>query len=783
MKKTGLILAITIILTGAAAGLEVSFVDEEENLQGSEFDAIDPGDFYSDFPEEFDRPDEIGSYSFTDSSLVTPNLFLQYEAEEDLSGEEMEIYYSSLSGDLRRPVSTFPAVLEGSSGVAEIEISSFEALYPGKIFAETEGEFVEVEEGLFPGNYSLRPDVSFSEGKSFVEVEAAFDSSGGEIHAGRDLSQDLLLSVERGEDVVAEDDARLGGVAELDTVLEQGDTIYVNSIPVMDVREAAACQIINESDSYFLMNESFFNIDPEGPGGGEDSCIKIEDVENTVIDFGDNTLNGHGNFSNTEACGLRIEDSNNIEVSSPRIQEFSRGLCVENSSEVMVEGDSLQENRIGAYSNDSEASLTDLVMNNEFREFVGEQSSSSVLTDISFTSAEASVEGVDLEVDSVESPPSDPEDTESTGQYLEVEGEAGSLLENLSFNYEEEPDDIYLFNGGSTQLEASSDSESIFTENELTDFGVFGTFIRSEEEDDEDDEEDDDTGNGGGAGGAPPEDPPPEPGPPDPPPGPPTGVPGLDDEDIPEVELVLHDERVEVDQGRAFEAGFDVEVNGNVSAPNVDVEAFPERDGWDTSGDTLSEILPGETGSGSVLVDIFQGEMIGEYDVRLEASTVINDTEVSLDNESLAVDVVARDEVRDLYVLEAPHEINITEDTARRLSFDLANAGEFRLENVTVEGRDLDRCLPEIRGSWSFDKDVRETFNYTAISGESGEVCEGAFVFSSEEEDFLTLVPAEVQVVEKSIAAKLTNNILPIIVMIWTVITAHRIKRRYYDDE
>jgi len=197
--------------------------------------------------------------------------------------------------------------------------------------------------------------------------------------------------------------------------------------------------------------------------------------------------------------------------------------------------------------------------------------------------------------------------------------------------------------------------------------------------------------------------------------------------------------------------------------------------GWRSTNAFFDEILPGEASDGRLFVDVFEAELLRSYKLRLEASTEINDTFVSLDNETVEVNIEPREDVRDIKVLEGPFRLNITKGTARTESFELRNSGDYRLENVSIRPVGLQRCLDDVYGSWSFDEEVEERFNYTFEASESIGSCDGSLIFYSESSELLGIVPARINVLEK--IDDFTDYLLPWLVLIWTLFTMHRVWR------
>lgn len=778
MKKTlkGLTaLTVLFLFTGGVSAFNVSLVDDSGALSNLEYDKTTPDGFFQGFPEGFERSEEIGSNSFTDNSLVSPNILISYESDQDLTGEELEIYYKSFSGDLERPVSTRPVELNGLNGEKEIEVSAFEALYPGKLYASTSSETAEIEGGRLNGSYLVSTEASQRTSTTSITVEEAFDSDGSQIHEGRSFSEDLLVSVVQDGSAVAEREMALYGTEEFETVLDGNETIYVNNLSALETRKASPCTTLDASNSYYVLDSSVFNADPEGENGGDESCLKING-EDITVDFADNLIDGDANFSNKEACGVKIEDSSRIQVDNLNVQQFSRGLCIQNSTEVTVSGKSIQENRKGTYSNDSEASLTDITSSNMFEEYTGVSKSYVDMSNFSFESAQASVSGYNISVDNATLSTS-PEGLESTGDILDITGNDPSSLENLTYFFAEEPDVIYS-PSQETELNSEKNNNSIFLTESLTPPSLVGTFIESEGQDEgpgggSGGGGGGGSGGGGGGGGG--------------------GLPGLlpgnetDEnntgneslpgnlapEQVPTVKISANDS-FSVQQGTSFELPFQINSTGNVSAVDITVNVSTPQ-GWRSTNAFFDEILPGEASDGRLFVDVFEAELLRSYQLRLEASTEINDTFVSLDNETVEVVIEPREDVRDIKVLEGPFRLNIAEGTARTESFELRNSGDYRLENVSIRPVGLQRCLDDVYGAWSFDEEVEERFNYTFEASESIGSCDGSLIFYSESSELLGIVPARINVLEK--IDDFTDYLLPWLVLIWTLFTMHRVWR------
>ena len=943
----GLIL-IAVVSTGTSFEAELVTSNESDGSTDLFFDKTSNySDFYSGFPDDFNEPESIGSFSFTDNSLLNRNVYLKLEQiDQNLTGEKLQLYYSSRDGENTEPVLSNPVYIgnySDSNLTVDIDISAFEALFPGKVYAGfperevessvsgatfestsgennfthtfsapvdsstggsslngltvsfdsekvgnvgqedmvsveienesgstdvlddlssvstgnsgstltlgfsgnynleegeeviviyedaedsdvnevqevdvnpestgseytdiseagatesvTEGPFelTEAKSSIMDGNYTVLPSIRSVAGKTEITVTSAYDSSGEEIHANRDLSTSLIMSVERNGEILDSQKTVFQDSAELNFSFIGGEKVYVNGILSLETRSVSGCETINERDYYYLLNESTFNSD----SGQDESCLEVTDVNDTIVDFANNTIDGNGNSSmQNSSCAVSIRDTSGITLKNPRVQQFDRGICVTNSQETLITGTSSRENNLGIYMNNSSADIQGISLKNEKAEIDAVENSTANMSEIDFETADITAIGNDVRLKNVFNPPPDPNGSLNMSQWINItKNDNSSSIENLGFNYpplsESDINPLYMYKfdllssvNGSREWTYENLSivkrpnERILMNpeeiNEFSVFGIYGERIEGNGTGNDPGEGAGDNENGTGSQG----------GTQDPGSGQSTGGAGdgLQPEPEPEptpiqLNLSLEDESIRVQQGGTGTVNFSVENIGEVDSPNVYVES-ETRLGWQSGRQDFDGIPQGDSVEGGILLDVYEDEVTGNYSVPVEVKSQPGST---LDTAYLNVEVLPRREMYDISIVEGPTFLNLESRSSEQLGFLLENTGDYDLENVSLDVRNADDCIQDAEGSHDFIVSERKNVEYSVETvGQEG-TCTGVFVFSSDDSSELGFTPVRISIAEPSLVERLTTSVLPIILLVWTLFTAYWVRRRFYE--
>jgi len=937
VRKTIFLGALIFII----AGLGTSFSGNLITSNGTETDLFfdqtnNYSGFYDGFPGDFEQPENVGSFSFRDQSIVNEKLYLQLERiENNITGENIQLYYSSKNGSISEPLLTQSVYVDNYSGdsvVLDVDISAFDAVFPGKVYAgfperetepgatftsspgsenythtfsvkidqETDGEsldgfraefdsskvenlsqddlesvtiekdrddvnalddvsnlsitdegktvyiefsgsynifagdnvtvsygsakdavaeevsradvnpsskgseytylsapgetvvidgpfnLTEVTGTVMDGNYTVTPSIRSVQGKTKINIDEVFDSEGNRIHDGRSISKPLIVGVERNEELLDAKKVKLGEEETFNFTFSGGEKVFINGILGLETRSVSGCETINEKDFYYLLNESSFNTD----NGENGSCLEVSDVNNTIVDFANSTIDGDENSSmKNNSCALRIRNTDGITLKNPRVQQFARGICVEDSTNTLITGTSSKENRLGIYLNNSSAEIEDISLKNEDSEIDAVDNSVANMTDVDFETADISGVGHDVRMKNVLNPPPDPNGSVNMSQWINItKTDSSGKVEDIGFNYpplsESDINPLFMYkfdlvdstNGSrewtyeNLSIVKRPSERIIMRQGEIDEFSVFG--IYGEEI------QGNGTGNSPGEGAGNNPDGTGNQGPGDAAGGGTTPRPQPEPEPTPiELNLSLTEESVSIQQGGTSGINFSIQNIGEVDSPSVYVESETQL-GWQSGRQDFEEISEGEQVPGNILLDVYQDEVPGTYSVPVEVRSQSGST---LDTEFLEVEVLPRRELRDISVVEAPTFLNLESSDSRELGFLIENSGDYALENVTLEVRNAGNCIQSSEGSHNFEIGERKNVEYTLRTGSQEATCTGVFVFHSQNGENLGINPVRISVAEPTLIERLTTNVLPGLFLLWTLFTAYWVRRRFYE--
>ncbi|MEF8880780.1 MAG: hypothetical protein V5A72_03045, partial [Candidatus Nanohaloarchaea archaeon] len=461
MKKASLIFFLSILIFNGAS-LEASIVTEDGSTPDLEFDAEDNTSmFFNGFPDGFEQPEQAGSFSFRDNSLVNPNLFLNLTGDgSDIEGEEIQIYYASPSGNTSislMPETIYISEFNGSSKLIDIDLSAFDALYPGKMFVgiaeeevsfekplnestnitetvtETRGPFnlTEINSSIMDGNYTVYPSIQSVKDQTLIKVKNIYDSQDNLIHHNRKFQKSAIMTIERQDKVLDSKKISPGSIEGFNFSFKGGEEVYVNGILSLKTKGVSECETIDNEDFYYIINSSTFNSDNK-------SCIEVSNVTDTVVDFANTTVDGDGNASMSNgSCAININNTRGISLKDPRVQEYDRGICISNSQDTLIQGEASRENNLGIYMSNSTSEIREISLKNENAEIEAEENSSANLTGVKFETADITALANDVRMKNVFEPPPDPDWAINITQWINVTktDEAGNV-KDLGFNYQ-----------------------------------------------------------------------------------------------------------------------------------------------------------------------------------------------------------------------------------------------------------------------------------------------------------------------------------------------------------
>ncbi|MFP4118680.1 MAG: hypothetical protein ACLFTH_01340 [Candidatus Woesearchaeota archaeon] len=607
-----------------------------------------------------------------------------------------------------------------------------------------------------------------------------------------------------------------------DGPISGGENVVVNGLPTLDINMYDPCTPINES-GYYIMNDTIGNSTAQNLN---DTCLRLTNISNVVVNFGEEFISGNGNVTNgsmrNNTCAVIVENSENIRFVDYKAYGFYNGLCIINST-VNVTGTQISHNTNGALLNlSSEVDFLDMLFTNEKEEIVASTGTNFTLSTVGFRPLEypdrpstyLDSQARNVRVKSVKPPlPPPPNITLPDGReirgmeqhinykntsvndslarmtfqyqaYLDARKSQRVVADNISiYKYEGEKQTSFDNDTGTTTSNwTDADWIEIPTEfnksrgkivsSTITDFSVFAPFGFFEPEEDSeggtdgggDSDSSGEDGSAGGPGGSFPE---------EKPSGPFELVPLYPAP--PRFELVIPD-NITIMQGEARETPFRLT---NLQDDDFqDVKIGPEAPaGWKATNHTVSLLKTNSSSQGTFSIAPYTKELPGRYLVPIKIHIKTANGYRAVFSKLMSVYVIPRHDFKQLEVLEAPEKISMRPLSRLDVDFKLQNIGDADLEDITLEFEPHD-CLRRINGRHDLKAGALQNLSYTLHAGARGE-CNLNFKFYSQDKYVgFTTLPVRIHpdgLGETYIS--LAEVLLVLALLLWTALTALTIKR------
>ncbi len=708
------------------------------------------------------------SLSYADNTPVNPDIFLNIcGLNASYLNKKVELVYSSESGNITIPITSLPSqiynISNSSCSFIDIDLSTFEALYPGNPFLkididENNTQLLKLNQSL-NGSYSLGIDIDDVEKKVYLSVQRIYDNENKEIVNA--TKNNLIISLVSNKTSIAEARASPKQVVPFSHMFETGDEVFVNGISSLKVKVVPPCTIINETGYYYILNSSLWN--------GNDTCLEIRNVNNIVIDFANHTIDGDGNKSFEEGrCGVIVRYAENITIKDLRVQQYRYGVCVYNSIGVKILGTSNQANLEGIFLENSTSRIAHLKISNNISEIKSHKNSIVHLDVVFFDSANFSVTAKDVVIKSVYDSPPDPEGLQNISQWINITSLGSSWAQYTGFTFPIPPPRhilpkyIYKYDGMKINGTWNGTWEAliptyvdvakkiVFSPVNITGFSIFAPFGEK----------------------IPPE-PQPQPQPqPVPRPTPSTVVGEREKVVPPKLNLTLHVKEIVIQQGETKQIGFNLTNEGDNDVYNSMVIA-DVRKGWKTAGVHFNLIRGKETKIDKFYLTVYENEIPGTYFIPVKA--VLENNNVTVDVEILKVIVVPRQRVAKLDILEVLPYLVIPEESKVPISILVKNTGDYDLNNITLKIEGAKDCIEKVEGSYSVKKNEKKSLTFMLYTKKAGTKCSGVYVLESDRGP-VAIYPVIIKVRPKRFTEKI--KLFPILYIIWTLLTGWMIYRK-----
>ncbi len=384
---------------------------------------------------DFSNQTNYTSWSYKDISIRNPNAYLKI-CNISSSGEYfIDLQYASESGNLSSSVVVLkPKTYLSSSQnctLVDIDISAFRALYPAKPFValyypngSLAGRY-KLDE-YFAGSYKVGVDVDSVDGITYLYIFPK-DEKGRLINISYPA---IFVSIVRDNKSVAEKITSPKIATAFNYMFEDEEKVYVNGILSLKIKTFQPCGVINES-GYYIVNTSAWNVNS--------TCLIIENVSNTFINFANHTIDGNYLSNGTKranVCGIYIKNAENVSIYDARVENFWNGICIENSKNIKIYGTHASENVKAIYAKNSTAEIYTISLSSEKEEVVANDSLVK-LHDVKIPKAtRISLEGVNYAVERVDNPPPDKPGYKNINQFAKITAIANnSWVYKITFHY------------------------------------------------------------------------------------------------------------------------------------------------------------------------------------------------------------------------------------------------------------------------------------------------------------------------------------------------------------
>ncbi|MFW5866080.1 MAG: hypothetical protein ACOCU6_03225, partial [Nanoarchaeota archaeon] len=461
LKKSSLHILLLIIASIAlvSAQSSVSFHDCNDKIESQDYDRM--GQSVMGFP--------YGSDSYIDNSITNDNIFLTICHPQLSEGDMLDIAYVSQDGLLKssifhyRPVvntvtSTDFANETVNCSTIDVDIASTKALYPGLVMPiiKKSGERSDNDSQIIMENSTLFFNGSYIPGVQATPVPDTYnflirkvlDQNGSEITlVSRQLVVDLL---DKDNDTISKQIIAPDKSLVYKGAFSGGEKMYVNGIPVFEIEMYNPCGPINNS-GYYIMNSSSSSTEAHNR---KTTCITIENISDVTLNFAQGFVSGDGNESygsmKNDTCAVIVKNAFNITFENFKSYNFFNGLCVENSTVTLYEGQVSHNGNGISLSGDSNVSFYGGKFSNEHLDFLATNNSSFHLKNCLFnpinqsTVTEIDVDAEDVSLNSIEQEPPlsdaithDGRSLHDMGQFIEMKNTSSDNSHaTLSFYYD-----------------------------------------------------------------------------------------------------------------------------------------------------------------------------------------------------------------------------------------------------------------------------------------------------------------------------------------------------------
>ena len=731
---------------------------------------------------DYDNATQYTSWSYKDSSLRNPNVFMRLcNLTNDFYNVFLDLRYATESGNLSESLlSLLPLVnltnLSSSCKFVDIDISSFKALYPAYPFfyllnSSANSSVIAKYKLLesFNGSYKVGIDVDNVDKITYITITEIYDDKGGLINTSYPK---LYITILKNTTPVAEGKTAPRSPLPFNYTFVDEEEVYVNGILSLKVKTFEPCGVINES-GYYILNASAWNVN--------DTCIVLENVSNTFLNFANLTIDGDYTINGSlreDVCGILIRNSENISLYDTRVENFGKGVCVKNSRGVKIYGTHASENLKGIYVENASAEIINIILDAKEEEIFGIKNSYLKLKEVKLPQdTKISFEASDIALRDVPDPPPDREGYKNINQFSNItKTENDGWVYKITFHYTyplpnnvthvvyiTKVDGIYL-NGTWANLtyqdfQASkqdfSDETGKIThgyawiEENFTDFSIFipyGLNITA-----------------------------PQPVPqPQPRPTPtPSQIIGRVEKAIPpKLNLTLHTYEITIQQGETKEIGFNLSNEGDVDVYNAMVLALI-RKGWLTAGVNFDLVRTGETKISKFYLKVYENEIPGVYYIPVKA--ILKDNNITVDVEILKVRVVPRQRIAKIDILEILPYLSLPEYSKVPISILVENTGDYDLHDLKLSIEGAEKCIEKVEGKYDLKKGEKKSLTFIVYTKNAGQKCTGVYVFKSRE-GTVGMYPVIIKIRPKTLVEII--KIFPIIYIIWTLFTVFTIYRR-----
>ncbi len=748
-----------LLLAQACSGFVANLTDKNASSVSLVYDFVNATKIYT-------------SWAYKDSSLKNPNAYLKIcNLSENYTNVLLDLRYASESGNLSESVLVLPLLvnltnLSQSCKLFDIDTSAFKALYPAHPFLyvvnfsmPNQTIIAKKLSEMFNGSYRVGVDIDNVDKITYITVSKVFDENGREITTKAPM---LFVSIVKNSTPVAEAKSAPGAPIPFNYTFVDEEKVYVNGILSLEVRTFNPCGVINES-GYYILNSSTWNVN--------DTCIVIENVTNTFVNFANLTVDGDFSVNGSlreNVCGVLIRNAENVSLYDARVQHFRKGVCVENSRGVKIYGTHASENYESVYVKNSSVELYTIKLSSPAEEVFAEENGRVKLYDVRIPEqTRVSFEGENFALRHVENPPPDRKGYKNINQFANItKAEQNAWVYKITFHYTYPlPNNVthvvYITKVDGTYANGTwmnltytdyradkrdfSDETGKLTHGyawidlNFTNFSIFipyGLNITA---------------------------PVPKPVPrPTPKPTPaPSAVAGREEKAIPpKLNLTLHEYEVTVQQGETREIGFNLTNEGKSDVFNVLVKALV-RKGWLSPGVHYDVVRAGETKIGKFYLTVYENEIPGVYYIPVKA--ILESTNTTVDVEILKVKVIPRKRVAKIDILEILPYLVLPENSKIPISVLLENTGDYDLHNLTLSFEGAEKCIEKVEGCYDLKSGNKKSLTYYLYTKKAGEKCKGVYVFRAKE-GVVGVYPVIIKTRPKSLAEQI--KIFPIIYII-----------------